>query len=235
MTSILTEARKNYATLCEEKKKIQADNIFKRWMEMKNVSGELTILSGDQNDNFGFIVGALLEFNPSSDLSGSDDATFLKGFYQWWHEIDSFNAEVKVLLSIYEEINERQALFTLATAELSPCYMYMQYRAENSDHEKYLEFLKRCEAMGLEFNSLAREFLFTAPRIERTATPLCCVDPTFCFWDREGIPGVKARRETLEKGCTDKKAIEANILQALNVHRLTFVETVKRLQQEGKL
>jgi len=202
LTKTLTEARKSFTELCEEEKKIPANSIFKKWMEMKGVIGEQSVFTTEQHNR----GEALMNLDPS-ELGNKDDATFLKLFYEWWHEVDSFKAGGSVLIEIMKEVAKRQALFAHATSELSPCFVYMQHHAKEREgnHDKHIAFLRQCESMGFEFSPLAREFLFTVPGIEENATPLCCVDPTFCVWDRDWSPKVKVSRASMEQKCSLKQ------------------------------
>jgi len=216
LTNILTEALANFEQLCEEERKIPSNGIFKKWLEMKDESKEgsrfQTVLTVEQHETL-VDRGNALQLLCPAQLCEKDDASFLKEFYEWWHEIRSFNTMVKCLLDTMKVIEEKQALFEKATAELSPCYVYMQHCVETSRSafERLADFARESEKMGIVFSPLAREFLLTTPGIKEDATPLTCVDPTFCVWDRDWNPKVNEPREALDSLYSLEKLNESSL------------------------
>ena len=222
-----TEACTKFVNLFEQEGRIFANNIFKKWVEMKGERLQ-TVLTMEQYKNLEDKGNGLKSLD-SSSLCEKDDATFLKEFYEWWHKVDSFNTEVKIWLDIMKEIQQRQALFAHVTAELSPCFVYLQHLAETNrpKYEQFAQFARECEKMGIKFSPLAREFLFTVPGIEENTNPLSCVDPTFCVWDRDWNPKMKVTREALENRYSLEKKNESSLLVDLQGLRELLHESFK--------
>ena len=230
LAELRDDAIKRFVTLKDEEEASPANSIFRRWLEMRHESEE------------GHFLPYIAQREESLrslnivQLCGMDSATFLTEFYEWWKEATSFIACVEALLPVVRTIKDIEADFKKATDELAPCFRYMQYYAgerNGKTFKAFAELLRQCEAKGVEFSPVAKEFLFTVPKIENDSIPLVCVDPRFCVWDRDSYPGVNYSRERLEKYHRDLLVINNNSKQRFILAKTTLNGQAKQPNKTG--
>jgi len=171
----------------------ELDDVYKKWIDFKASE------RGEPVKAYSVVTQEYYDYLKNSyeqeiwiDPEEEDSIEFLKNFGYAFHEMESIIQQLEFLCGIEEEIRSRSKFYDRACADLIPVYRHLRYRfteeEPDSHGRKYLkdpdersafrEELKIWEAMGIEFDPYAREFMYAEPFVN-VIHPLAACDPTF--------------------------------------------------------